>query len=68
MTERKICDITSYEKGRMYYVGSGGRVMSKPAGRGGKSRQEDMSPIVRKSGHMYFVRAGVLYERPMGRK
>lgn len=68
MTDRFIRDVPDFERGRMYYVASGGRVMSKPGGRGGKAREEDMSPIVRKPKHMYFVRDGKLYERPMGRK
>lgn len=65
--ERKIRDVPNYEKGRMYYVGSGGRVMSRPMGKGGKAREEDMAPIVRKPKHMYFVRDGALFERPMGK-
>lgn len=68
MIEKRLREIVDYDKSRLYYVGTGGRVMSKPGGRGGKGREEDMAPVVRKPKHMYFVRNGVLYERPMGRK
>lgn len=64
-----IRDIPDYEKGRFYYVGSGGRVMSRAAGRGAKkAREEDMAPIVRKPGMLYFAKNGAIYSAPMKKR
>jgi len=67
MGAKEIRKIPNAVLGRLYYVGSGGRVMSCLPG-GKDKREEDMSPIVRKPKHMYYVKGGVLYERPIGKK